>query len=74
MSMVTDEERALYEILTEDFEEEGGYQQDRRGGVDLTYITGEQCITRLNKAFGPLGWTFEIRERCWRRPSTRTAR
>jgi len=63
MLQVTDEDRKLYEILTEGFEEEGGYQTDQRGGQSLRYITGEQCISRLNKAFGVLGWTFEIRER-----------
>lgn len=63
MLKVSDEERALYEVLTKDFDDEGGYQTDQRGGKSLRYITGEQCVTRLNHAFGPLGWMFEIRER-----------
>lgn len=29
------------------------------GGTPLTYITGEQCISRLNECFGFL-WTFEV--------------
>jgi len=31
-------------------------------GTDLTYITGEQAITRLNTVLGFNEWTFEIRE------------
>ena len=26
----------------------------------LDYITGEQCITRLNEVLGFLGWTFKV--------------
>jgi hypothetical protein len=63
MTMVTEAEQDLYEILTANFDNEGGYQTDQRGGISLRYISGEQCISRLNRAFGPLGWTFEIRER-----------
>lgn len=33
---------------------------DTRGGVDLEYITGEQCITRLNEVLGWAGWSFEV--------------
>ncbi|MCC7106126.1 MAG: hypothetical protein IT307_13365 [Chloroflexi bacterium] len=36
--------------------------RDSRGGVDLEYITGEQCITRLNEELGVAGWSFTIRE------------
>jgi hypothetical protein len=35
---------------------------DNRGGVELTYITGEQCISRLNEVLGPAGWSFTVRE------------
>jgi len=36
--------------------------RDQRGGVDLEYITGEQCVTRLNQVLGPAGWSFTVRE------------
>lgn len=36
--------------------------RDRRGGVELEYITGEQCVTRLNQVLGPGGWTFQVKD------------
>src|ERR671939_240500 len=36
--------------------------KDVRGGVELEYITGEQCITRLNETLGVAGWSFTIKE------------
>src|SRR4051812_46002844 len=36
--------------------------RDQRGGVDLEYITGEQCVSRLNQVLGPLAWSFVVRE------------
>jgi len=36
--------------------------RDLRGGVELEYITGEQCVSRLNQVLGPLGWSFVVRE------------
>jgi recombination DNA repair RAD52 pathway protein len=50
----------LYAVLTAPFER---YHEDKRAGVSFRYITGEQCETRLNQAFGPLGWSFEITDR-----------
>lgn len=35
---------------------------DVRGGVELTYITGEQATTRLNETIGFLNWSFRIIE------------
>jgi hypothetical protein len=35
---------------------------DNRGGVQLEYITGEQCISRLNEVLGVAGWSFVVRE------------
>lgn len=35
---------------------------DVRGGVNLEYVTGEQCITRLNEVLGMAGWSFTVRE------------
>lgn len=37
-------------------------QTDVRGGVRIVYITGEQCITRLNTVLGVAGWQFRIVE------------
>ena len=33
---------------------------DTRGGVSLTYITGEQVVSRLNDVLGVDGWTFRV--------------
>ncbi len=35
---------------------------DIRGGVELTYVTGEQATTRLNETLGFLNWSFRIVE------------
>ena len=35
---------------------------DLRGGVEITYITGEQCASRLNETLGFLGWSFKVLE------------
>src|SRR5437870_9236464 len=36
--------------------------KDVRGGVELEYITGEQCVSRLNETLGVTGWAFTLRE------------
>jgi hypothetical protein len=33
---------------------------DVRGGVELTYITGEQVASRLNEVLGVAGWSFRV--------------
>jgi hypothetical protein len=33
---------------------------DVRGGVELTYITGEQVASRLNEVLGVGGWSFRV--------------
>lgn len=33
---------------------------DVRGGVSLTYITGEQVTSRLNEVLGVAGWSFRV--------------
>jgi len=33
---------------------------DVRGGVELTYITGEQTVSRLNDVLGVGGWSFRV--------------
>jgi hypothetical protein len=46
----------LYASLAARFEHT---HNDPRG---FTYITGEQCVSRLNNVLGPDGWTFEVVE------------
>lgn len=48
---------ATYLKLAQEFEHEF---HDNRGGVDLTYITGEQAISRLNEVLGHDGWSFRV--------------
>lgn len=36
--------------------------RDTRGGVELEYITGEQCVSRLNEVLGVAGWSFVVKE------------
>jgi hypothetical protein len=33
---------------------------DVRGGVELTYVTGEQVARRLNEVLGVAGWSFRV--------------
>src|SRR5215203_3669445 len=33
---------------------------DRRGGIELTYVSGEQVVRRLNEVLGVGGWSFRI--------------
>lgn len=40
---------------------ESTFRSDR-GGIELEYITGEQCVSRLNQVLGPAGWSFTVRE------------
>ena len=35
---------------------------DIRGGVELSYVTGEQVITRLNEVLGFNNWSFRVLE------------
>lgn len=35
---------------------------DRRGGIEITYISGEQVVTRLNTELGVLNWNFRVLE------------
>jgi hypothetical protein len=49
----------VYEQLARPFDQTF---TDVRGGVALTYITGEQVISRLNEVLGVAGWSFEVRE------------
>ena len=33
---------------------------DVRGGVELTFISGEQVVSRLNEVLGVAGWSFRV--------------
>src|ERR671929_1103703 len=33
---------------------------DFRGGVELTYVSGEQVVRRLNEVLGVSGWSFRV--------------
>src|SRR4051794_9960605 len=33
---------------------------DVRGGVEVTFISGEQVVSRLNEVLGVAGWSFRI--------------
>lgn len=47
-----------YDALRARFE---STHRDTRGGATFDYITGEQCISRLNAVLGPFGWSFVVR-------------
>jgi hypothetical protein len=36
--------------------------RDTRSGIELEYITGEQCVSRLNEELGVARWSFRILE------------
>ena len=48
---------ATYEKLSERFETTF---TDVRGGVEVTFISGEQVVRRLNEVLGVAGWSFRI--------------
>jgi hypothetical protein len=33
---------------------------DVRGGVEVTFISGEQVVSRLNEVLGVAGWSFRV--------------
>ena len=49
----------VYARLSEPFD---ATFKDIRGGVELEYITGEQCVSRLNETLGVAGWSFRVLE------------
>jgi hypothetical protein len=60
MTLSTTSERdqlAVYEQLSEHFETTF---TDVRGGVEVTFISGEQVVTRLNEVLGVAGWSFRV--------------
>ncbi|MGI9147722.1 MAG: Rad52/Rad22 family DNA repair protein [Chloroflexota bacterium] len=34
--------------------------RDVRGGVEVTFISGEQVVSRLNEVLGVAGWSFRV--------------
>lgn len=60
MTILEDSDKQLYDVLTSPFDE---YHKDQRYGTEITYITGEQAITRANTMLGLFGWSSEIIER-----------
>jgi hypothetical protein len=48
---------STYERLAAAFEHT---YTDVRGGVELTYISGEQVASRLNRVLGAGGWSFRV--------------
>jgi hypothetical protein len=53
------DEQTTYQRLAEPFEHTF---HDTRGGASFDYITGEQCISRLNEVLGAGNWSFRIIE------------
>ena len=47
----------VYERLCEEFETTF---TDVRGGVEVTFVSGEQIVTRLNQVLGVSGWSFRV--------------
>jgi hypothetical protein len=47
----------VYERLAEPFDTTF---TDVRGGVEITFISGEQVVSRLNEVLGVAGWSFRI--------------
>jgi recombination DNA repair RAD52 pathway protein len=46
-----------YELLSAHFDK---HQTRKQGGTDLTYLTGEQVLSRLNEVLGVTGWSFRV--------------
>jgi len=57
MTQKTEQTPTTYELLAAEFDQ---VYTDNRGGVELTYCTGEQVVTRLNTVLGPHAWQFEV--------------
>jgi len=52
-------EATIYERLAAEFDNTFTRSQ---GGTELTYITGEQCVRRLNEVLGFDRWSFQVIE------------
>jgi hypothetical protein len=47
----------VYQLLSAPFDQTF---TDTRGGIELTYVTGEQVCSRLNEVLGVGGWSFRV--------------
>src|SRR5579859_627454 len=54
---VGEDQLATYERLSERFETTFS---DVRGGIEVTFISGEQVVSRLNEVLGVAGWSFRV--------------
>src|ERR1700737_3855085 len=52
-----EDQLAIYERLAAQFETTF---KDVRGGVEVTFISGEQVVSRLNEVLGVAGWSFRV--------------
>lgn len=57
----------LYDKLSEPFPQEME-RMVQKGGTRLTYLPVSEIINRMNRIFGPTGWSHEVIS-CWRDPS-----
>ena len=57
LERVSDKSEDVYARLAAPFEVTF---TDVRGGVALTYVSGEQVISRLNEVLGVAGWSFRV--------------
>lgn len=49
----------VYQALSARFDP-GDYKTRKQGGRDLTYITGEMALSRMNAELGWLNWSFRV--------------
>ena len=54
---VAEDQLATYQRLSERF---ATTFSDVRGGVEVTFISGEQVVSRLNEVLGVAGWSFHV--------------
>src|SRR4030081_1041662 len=52
-----EDQLAIYQRLAAQFQTTF---KDVRGGVEVTFISGEQVVTRLNEVLGVAGWSFRV--------------
>jgi len=57
LERVSDKSEDVYARLAAPFEVTF---TDVRGGVQLTYVSGEQVVRRLNEVLGVSGWSFRV--------------
>lgn len=50
-------DNGVYQKLAARFDK---HQTRKQAGTDLTYLTGEQVVSRLNEVLGVTGWSFRV--------------